>query len=178
MSISKLPYLYYPLGYRLIPLFTERLRLTNHITAQATQSHYQPAVYSVVFPLAPHTLAYKILWHVRQVPNQPVSRPRRFQIFPSLLKNDFAASRVQIIIWPISIVMCIMPGQTWRDNGHKALCPLSQHPRGISRLHLRVAALQQQHRRQRARLMPERIVTGRISARESASRRHDSTSAV
>ena len=27
MSISKLPYLYYPLGYRLIPLFTERLRL-------------------------------------------------------------------------------------------------------------------------------------------------------
>jgi hypothetical protein len=47
MPISKLPYLYYPLGYRLIPLFTERLRLTNHITAQATQSHFQVSLAKV-----------------------------------------------------------------------------------------------------------------------------------
>ena len=28
--------------------------------------------------------------------------------------------------------MSIMPGQAWRDNGHKALCPLSAHVIGAT----------------------------------------------
>eukprot|EP01043_Picozoa_sp_COSAG02_P093169 COSAG02_NODE_29710_length_564_cov_1.279570_1_plen_64_part_01 len=31
----------------------------------------------------------------------------------------------QICPWKLSS-LSIMPGRTWRDNGHKALCPLSK----------------------------------------------------